>query len=541
MDSKIKFQVEGISDIKFYMNQILRDATAQAKVLSDSNSSMVKSLQFQITLLKERNKIAGQYPGGSVNITGAGSGLSIAFESNIQNLVVELAKLNDILRKTGRLKPSTQPPVNPTSQASPNQSSTRGGVNANWLQSFALTNMINPLTGRDPLTAGLNVSGNIGSSLMMTGGKLGWIGALIAGATGVGAMQIDLLKDIAPSAARNARILGGRYSDYFNYGTNKYADIGVNRSGYLEGQGDVSTSLGKRDAKSLNDFLVLQKGYNFSSEDLLSLLKANRSTRGFSLGGSISGLMGGMKMAGLSDESSSILVPEYLRVLVELSQKQVETLGNVNTNVSTGLISAVAGTGEKFKNPVVLKSVVESIYAGLQTAKSPQLEALQFQALSRTKGGGSLWQLEMMRENPLSQGTGYLTNYIDSLKKNSSTQDDFARNLSVAFGLKKVAADELSKSYGSGDFQRNLISATKSQGPTQEEFYSKAISAANQFEVLTAAWENTKMGPFTEKVEKGIEKIIQLMEGQERPILKGQGPVQSALFQLALPSIAKLF
>lgn len=552
MDTKIKFQVEGISDIKFYMNQILRDATSQAKVLSDSNASMIRSLNLQISLLEKRNKIASQYPGGAINVTGVGSGLSVAFESNIQNLVVELAKLNDTLRKTSRLKSPSTPPttgVSNTSGTGSSNSSSRGRVNASWLQTFALSNMINPLSSKDPITAGLGVSENVGSSMMMVGGKVGWIGAALAAITGLGAMQIEMLREIAPSASKNARILGGKSSDYFNYSSNKYADLGVGRAEFLEGQASVSTSFGKRDAKSVNDFLVLQKGYNFSQEDLLSLLKANRSTKGFSLGASIGGLMGGMKTSGLSDESTSILVPEYLRILVELSQKQVDTLGDVNTGVNTNLISALAGTSEKFKNPVVLRSVVESIYTGLQTAKSPQLEALQFQALSRTKKGGNLWELEMLRENPLSQGTGYLTNYVDSLKKNSSTQQEFARNLSIAFGLKTIAADELSKSYGSGDFQRNLVSATKSQGPTQEEFYSKAMSAANQFEKLSAAWENTKMGPFTEKVEKGLDKIVQLMEENKGP--KGQGPkgqgtkdlgpVQGPIIQAALTTIAKLY
>ena len=65
---------------------------------------------------------------------------------------------------------------------------------------------------------------------------------------------------------------------------------------------------------------------------------------------------------------------DYLKILVELNQKQLETTGETNSLINSHIIQGIASLSDKFGDPTVLSRVVGGIQGGLQQAKIHKLK-----------------------------------------------------------------------------------------------------------------------------------------------------------------------
>ena len=134
---------------------------------------------------------------------------------------------------------------------------------------------------------------------------------------------------------------------------------------------------------------------------------------------------------------------DYLKILIDLNQKQLETTGETNSLINSEVVANIAKASEKFGDPTVLSRVVQGIQGGLMQAPSAQAEALQYWAMSQANPGADIWQMQLMRENPFgAESRGYFSNYLNSLMQ-TGNENDVRFNVMNAFGLTAHQTEEL--------------------------------------------------------------------------------------------------
>ncbi len=501
-NTKIKFQIEGIQTIRSEMSSALRDIVSQTQLIEKSGISIIDNLKKQIKLIKERNDLNAQFlPGGS-NSQQTDPSLSLT----LRDLNTSLRDLIDSLSGQG----SQNPPPGGNPPIPNNTPSGQSNLTPQQLQTLGLTFLMRPLSSRDPIDAGLDLSSNIGSSLMLKGGKAGWVGLALAAVDGIGKMQYDLISEIEPSAAKMARLQGGRPGDYLDIRRNEYDRLGFGRADVLSNRADLLKALGRDDGSNLRSLLSLQRGFDVSQEELLGVSRVGRGERDFNLNRVFTSLYSGLQYAGLGKEKTEAFIPEYLRLLTEIGQSQLETLGKVDFGVNTKLVSALSGE-DRLQNPTTLGNVVQGIIKGLSVAPTPQLEALQFQALSKAFPGRGYWQLEKIRQAPLEKGNEqYLIEYLKNLKSTVPTKDEFEMSISNAFGLNANLAASVANAFLKGDFE--TLRKEIKPGLTQEDVYQRGMDAANRLDKAAAAWENFKVGDLTQAISDGFDKVLEKMD-----------------------------
>lgn len=187
--------------------------------------------------------------------------------------------------------------------------------------------------------------------------------------------------------------------------------------------------------------LLFEKGFNVSSGIIDSLLRSFREDIARQMGASVVGVD---FLRGLSQEYGKGGIEwkevrgyseDYLKILVELNQKQLETTGETNSLINGNIIQGIASLDKKFGDPTILGRVIQGIENGLVQARSPQIEALQYYALSQANPGASLWEMQMMKENPFGmESRGYLSNFLSGLLSTGNIQDA-KFNIMHTFGL----------------------------------------------------------------------------------------------------------
>ena len=134
---------------------------------------------------------------------------------------------------------------------------------------------------------------------------------------------------------------------------------------------------------------------------------------------------------------------DYLKILVDLNQKQLELTGETNSILNSDVVASIARLDDHFGDPTVLSRVVSSLQGGLTQARSPQIEAMQYWALAETNPGASLWQMQMMRENPFGEESrGYLSNFLSGMLQTGNI-DDIKFNIQHTFGLSAHQTEQL--------------------------------------------------------------------------------------------------
>ena len=194
--------------------------------------------------------------------------------------------------------------------------------------------------------------------------------------------------------------------------------------------------------------LQFEKGYNVGGGTMESLLRAMREDVIQERYGTSSSELGVTYLTQLRGEgninSRKIrgYTEDYLKILIDLNQKQLETTGETNSLISGEVVAGIAKTSEKFGDPTILQRVVEGIQGGLTQAPSAQAEALQYWAMSQANPEADIWQMQLMRENPFSEESrGYFSNYLNALLQTGNA-NDVRFNVMNAFGLTAHQTEE---------------------------------------------------------------------------------------------------
>jgi hypothetical protein len=91
--------------------------------------------------------------------------------------------------------------------------------------------------------------------------------------------------------------------------------------------------------------------------------------------------------------------------------------------------------GSAGANPEVLKQIIGSVYTGLTQAKTPQVEAMQYEVLSRIAPGASLWEMKKMISDPFGEKSQkYLPEFLKSLISISGSREDAYLMFSLFLG-----------------------------------------------------------------------------------------------------------
>lgn len=451
MDTQIRFSVQGANEVRNVMRTLIAESNTLSKTLEAANSGFIDSLNTQIELLKKRNELLKQ--GGDSNQASIGSSSTqiVSILENIQKKGLDLSEKTIAALNGGKTPKGTDQDSEEKKKSSGKSDS--NSARDSFLNGLAWSTLLRSISSRDPVQTGIGFGQNVGSSLMMMGGKAGVAGAVLSLATSVLAAQYNAYKEILPGSESLSRLLGSNISATgSNISANPYARYGILAQDYAQGQIDVTKQLGRYDRSAIDVFLKTGKAYEIDRSDLLNLIRVGRGQSNFSLGGSTQYLLGSLAGAGLSSQEASIKVPEYLKLLTELGQKQVQLLGKVDLEQNTQMLASLSRV---FANPDVLRTVVTGLDEGLKRSSTPQVEALQLQALQRVSPGATLWELEKMKEKGVMQ-EGYLPEVLRSLMNVSGGNiEDMSRNVSNIFfgGTSKGLSEELVRAFVSAEAQ----------------------------------------------------------------------------------------
>lgn len=195
--------------------------------------------------------------------------------------------------------------------------------------------------------------------------------------------------------------------------------------------------------------LQFEKGYGVGGGTMDSLLRAMREDVIQERFGTSSAELGVTYLSQLRGQgqidSQKVrgYTEEYLKILIDLNQKQLETTGETNSLINSEVVANIAKTSEKFGDPTVLQRVIQGIQGGLMQAPSAQAEALQYWAMSQANPEADIWQMQLMKENPFgAESRGYFANYLNSLMQ-TGNQNDVRFNVMNAFGLTAHQTEEL--------------------------------------------------------------------------------------------------
>lgn len=191
--------------------------------------------------------------------------------------------------------------------------------------------------------------------------------------------------------------------------------------------------------------LEFEKGFGISGGGMSSLLQSTRNDVSNDM--YTSGQMGARYLSYLTSAISPRQVrsysEEYLKILVDLNQQQLEQVGYTNSLVNSEIVQGIAKLDDSFQNPAVLQRVISSLQSGLMNANSPQLEALQFSSLQKIKPNASYFELLKARENPFSaENAEYLNQYLKDLSSIGTDEEGFM-NVASAFGISNTLAEKI--------------------------------------------------------------------------------------------------
>ena len=210
-----------------------------------------------------------------------------------------------------------------------------------------------------------------------------------------------------------------------------------------------------------------EKGYGVSGGTMDSLLRAMREDiiqERFGISSSELGVTYLTQLKGQGQIDAQKVrgyTEDYLKILIDLNQKQLETTGETNSLINSEVVANIAKTSEKFGDPTILQRVIQGIQGGLMQAPSAQAEALQYWAMSQANPEADIWQMHLMRENPFgAESRGYFANYLNALMQ-TGNDNDVRFNVMNAFGLTAHQTEEL----------LNGINAAKSEAAKNNEAF----------------------------------------------------------------------
>jgi len=470
-EKRLKFSVEGGNEVDSFMSRLkgsadslARDLIASSRRYSTSGKEVLKDIEDQIKAIERRNKLDADFERKHVRVGVAAGlidpeegkrrleGISIgASEDKLQTQL--LRELIEVTKQTAR-EEIREDRKDVEKQILADKSLDDLGISGDEFEALKKTiqrQEIGDVTeeeaaersrfarvGRSAQGAINAVSGaqNEFAAIAALFATIPFIGQALSGIASKG---LNLGSKYDTAIGTNIGLVGGAFGDFRGFGSDLGGSIGYNvvdvenaRAAAIRSRLSAAGS-----GEATRDILSLQRGLSLDQGLLLQTERLQRSETG---GGTtkqiVQGLIGSLRSTGVSTGDDLSAVSEYLQILTELGQEQVMRLGRVDSGINTKMIAAIANLDETFQNPDVLKGVLSSVQAGLMQARTPQVEALQFAALSRLRPNANLFDLELIREAPFAEGnTEYLSEFLKTLRGTSGTDENFFRNIRSTLNL----------------------------------------------------------------------------------------------------------
>lgn len=444
--------------------------------------------------------------------------------SNLYDLIEDLKTTVEEIKDNSDTQPAPIPnptPSNPSSDSDNGNQARNNTPNSNGGNSSLVNSAGNSFNRGTSIVAGSK------NDLYMATTLIGMIPVIGAGLQTLLNRMLQAGESL-DDARHKFRASSGRF------GSANFEDIGLTSAEAFEKQAQYiknNANLGRND-------ILFEKGFNLNGGVLSSLLESTRRDRLITREGREAKIENGEYTASgigvnyLNSLTSNIPTKEvraysedYLRILVDLNQQQLEEIGETNASINGGIIASIASLGDKLENPRTLSQVISGLKSGLSQANSPQLEALQYYTLSQINPNASLWDLQKMRENPFAkENLPYMKDYILNLMS-IGNEDEAKFNVMNAFGLTANQTEELING-----INKNLI---KTQGENifdvnykNKPFNigSEASAATSPMQRRTARTEdwmgekgitlqNKILGPAVDWVENNLDQIIKDPQG----------------------------
>ena len=536
-DSKIKFSVEGMTELHQSFQKILDDSKALTKEWEAQGVSVIESLRKQIELLKQRNTygVPGSpyVGGGSQSVRNSGLNDIEAVLENISTDGVLIHK--DSLKELAELLKTAQVSGGTSNGTTGEQSGAGQGVETSrggqFLKNFAVSTLLNPLGTNDPVRSVLGIGSNVGSALMGMGGPAGIAGAAVSLISNIVLAKYGAVAGVAPVAAETSRILGGDWASWVpvETGTTKY---GLQRNDVLQRRMQLARAMGRQDlGSSFDQSLLWEMTTMLSSSDIAEFARSGRGDARFDLSRNLGGYLEMLKRSGVSNEKIQTQMTEYLRELVSLNQSQLEQFGRTDTSLNTAIYSAIASVFPEAaaSNPALIGRLSGNFYRGMSTASSRQIEALQYYTASRVMGGtGSWYDARMMREDPFGLAEGlsneerqrrlqYSKELLKQFRAVAGGTEQFAYLLEKQFGFNANQAMSLARNYDLGQFDisdfRRQAEQAKQADATEQELRQKLPQTVDAISQTLAQWEAVKIGQDVGGIKAAAEGIYKLLGG----------------------------
>lgn len=269
--------------------------------------------------------------------------------------------------------------------------------------------------------------------------------------------------------------------------------------------------------------LYFEKGFSLNEGILQGLLASTRKDVSDKSSGQLGiSLLNNLLISGVNRKEVRGYSEEYLKILVDLNQRQLETIGHTNSDLNSIAIQYFSRIKD-FQDPAVLGKVVSSIQSGLSQASTPQVEALQYLTLSKLNPDANLWDLELMRENPFGEKSrGYTEQFIKDIISISGSEMEAKFNLKSIFpGLSANLIESLFKNLDDLEvWYSNLNSISQIDAQNLGGFKlvgenSEAERATSPFQSHTASYEDLK-ADIGEPIVTAILSIEEwIMDGAE--------------------------
>lgn len=551
-DSKVKFSVDGLTDLHQAFQSILTDSKSLTEVWAEQGNLITASLKEQLELLKQRNQYA--YPPQSNPATGGTTGIDSGTPPNPNNRLdlflrnaiydgvriskISLKELAAILGAKPTDIPATGGAAEP-GQPSAGSQTTRetDSKTEQFLKGFVLTNLLRPIGAADPFRAGLDMGSNVGMSLIAQGGKAGWIGAALSAVTAVLGAKYNAVSEIAPTAAEAARVLGGNWAQLVipEAGQTQY---GLRRNDILQRQMQLARAMGRQNlGTNLDQALLWEQTTSLSASDIAAFAQSARGSENFNIGTSLASYFETLRVAGVSQEKIQTQMSEYLRELVTLNQSQLQQFGRSNEELNSAIYSAFASLFPKSaeNNPAFIGRMAQNFYSGMTTASSDQISALQYSIASRVMGGrGSWYGVRMMREDPFALTEGlsdeevarrrqYATELLKGYRQAAGGTDQFALLLEKQFGFTANQAYRMAQSYDAGTFSFHEFEGQLRESKMESQLRENLPKTVDSISKMLAEWEATKIGTKVDGIQKATEGIFQLLQEEKNGFFTKEG------------------
>lgn len=432
---------------------------------------------------------------------------------------------------------------------------------AEFIKRFSITNVLNPISSLRTTSAtqvGVGVASNLSDAAMQSGNiylaVAGLVGKAISWAVGEWEETRNTNEEAAKTSIQQWGGETGNYVSTFRndnyldpyYSKSARLEMGVSYLDAITRRSELASSFGKRPSEQQTiDALALERGLGINPGVVGEIAKLGRGSAQDPMK-EVLRMMNSMGLSGMSKLGDFSLLGENLGLLVDLSKRQLEATGRVDMGINTKIIGAFAKMDNSFKNPEVLRGVIDKFSGGLSKASTPQMEALQMLSLNQLHPNASLRDLEIIRSNPLAHPE-YLEKVMSNLSRfTGGNRESFGRSLDMMFGFNAEQSNLIARKYLAGDknwITNFKIDDTSSRGEgsfgLKSDIYNRAKRSTTSRVRQVAGQLEAFQDFFGEKagVSKTIDEVNVNEESYRRAI--GNLPENSLAKAIGTKQLAK--